>query len=455
MFRPSPMVRPLIAFFLSLLCAAAQQAGPAASAAAARTGSAPAVEPETPADSTRVTVLGYHDFSETQPETEMRIRTSKFRAQMTALRQAGATVISMDEFLAWKTGGKSIPAESVLITIDDGWRSVYTDAFPILKEFGYPFTLFLYKVYIEGGGKALTVDMIKEMMKHGATLGSHSVSHPYPSTYRAQQRRGERAFDAFLRKEFGESKRFIEAKFATSVTTFAYPGGFVMPEMEPIVDEFGYQALFTIQPGRITRDTDIRRLPRFMVLGTHDRIFALATAFAPAEEPADAGDGVVGALASLPPPAPHPVFPESGAIIEDRLPVIRADLSHAENLDPATLAMEVSGFGPVAAQFDPESHEYSWKVTRRLRQPTCQVVVTWQDHDGQAPPLPLRWQFRIDRVGSYLPATLPDDDTGDGPADEGPGSITGDRAEGMPADPLPASGEQHPPASPATRPPLP
>ena len=53
--------------------------------------------------------------------------------------------------------------------------------FPILKEFGYPYTLFLYKNYVDGGGKALTTPMIQEMINAGATIGSHSVSHPYPA----------------------------------------------------------------------------------------------------------------------------------------------------------------------------------------------------------------------------------------------------------------------------------
>ncbi len=50
-----------------------------------------------------------------------------------------------------------------LITMDDGWKSTYTDAYPILKEFGYPFTVFLYTNYIDGGTSALTSKMIKEM----------------------------------------------------------------------------------------------------------------------------------------------------------------------------------------------------------------------------------------------------------------------------------------------------
>ena len=123
------------------------------------------------------------------------------------------------------------PKNRVLITFDDGWKSVYTDAFPILKEFGYPFTLFLYKNYVDGGGKALTTPMIQEMIKAGATIGSHSVSHPYPITVKSFRKKGPDAYDAFLRKEMGESKRFLESKFAVKVTTYSYPGGFFTEEM--------------------------------------------------------------------------------------------------------------------------------------------------------------------------------------------------------------------------------
>jgi len=139
-------------FFASLLAsvlASAQEAVPAAAPSAATQPS------PVPDDATRVAVLGYHDFSEAQPETEMRMHTSKFRKQMETLRQLGITAISLEDFLAWKRGEKSLPEKCALITLDDGWKSVYTDAYPILKEFGYPFTLYLYKNYVDVGGKSL------------------------------------------------------------------------------------------------------------------------------------------------------------------------------------------------------------------------------------------------------------------------------------------------------------
>ncbi len=359
----------------------------------------PAVTPPAlPDDGVRVAILGYHEFSETAPESEMLIRTSKFRKQMEAIKALGLPVIPMADFQAWKRGEKDIADKSIVITVDDGWKATYTDAFPILKEFGYPFTVFLYKNYVDGGGKALTSPMIQEMMKHGASIGSHSVSHPYPGIVKAHRKKGAEAYDKFLRNEFGESKRFLEEKFGGRVITFAYPGGFHTEEMFPLADEFGYQSLFTVLPGKIRRSTDNRTLPRYIILGTHDRIFDLATGFNEVASNASFDSAVL-----APQSTPFPVKPEPGSMIDSRLPLITTDLATVADMDPKTLVMKVGGFGEVPAVFDEQSKSFSWQVNRRLRSPVCQVAVSWLDSKGKPPEVPLRWSFRIDPEAAYVP----------------------------------------------------
>jgi len=348
-------------------------------------------------DAVRVSILGYHDFSETDEETEMKIQTSKFRRQMEALQALGLKVVSMEDFQAWKRGEKSIPDKSVVITIDDGWKSVYDDAFPILREMGYPFTIFLYKNYVDGGGKALTIPMIEEMMKHGATVGSHAVSHPYPATVKKYRREGPDAFDKFLRDEMGESKRFLESKFGKAVTTYAYPGGFQTTEMFQLGEEFGYQQMFTVLPGKVHRDTLDHSIPRYVILGTHDHIFELATAFNDTSVGASNNDSGIAQR------TPYPVQPEAGAIIDQRLPLISADLSDAGPIDPESVSMKIGGFGQVPATFDAETGSISWQVNRHLRSQSCQVQITWKTPDGEPPAIPLRWNFRIDQEAAYVP----------------------------------------------------
>ena len=360
----------------------------------------PVVEPAIPDDGVRVSVIGYHDLAEGLPETAMRIHPSKFRKQMETIRRLGIRVISMEEFIGWKKNGSRIPEKALLITFDDGWKSVYTDAFPVLREFGYPYTLFLYQNYVDGGGRALTTPMIQEMIKAGGvSIGSHSVSHAYPMTVKSYRKKGAAIFDAYLRKEMGESKRFLEAKFPLKVASYAYPGGFFTEEMIQLGDEFGYACRFTVLPGKVKRSLPDATLPRYIIHGNYDKSFEIATSFN--EGQGMAGPGV--AAAGLVPTTPYPVQPEAGAIVNSRLPEISADLTAVENLDPATLSMKISGFGEVPASFVAGSRKFSWQVNRRLRQPACQVLVTWKDTTGKPVEPPLRWSFQIDRESAYLP----------------------------------------------------
>ena len=83
--------------------------------------------------------------------------------------------------------------------------------------------------------------------------------------------------------------------------------------------------------------------------------------------------------------------------------MISVDLANAENIDPASLRMQVAGFGEVPANYASEGKIFSWQVNRRLRQPVCQVLVTWKDSEGKATETPLKWSFQIDREATYLP----------------------------------------------------
>jgi peptidoglycan/xylan/chitin deacetylase (PgdA/CDA1 family) len=353
-------------------------------------------------DGVRVAVLGYHDIGENSPETEMRIHTSKFRSQMEKIKQSGIKVISMAEFTAWKKGESTLPAQSIMLTFDDGWKSVYTDAYPILNELNFPFTIFLYKDYVDGGSKALTIPMIEEMLGHGATIGSHSVSHPYPLTIKNYRKKGERIYDAYLRKELGESKYFLEAKFSVKVNSYAYPGGYHNEEMHKLAAEFSYDHLFTVIPGKIKRSHPDVTLPRYIVLGNYDKLFDQAISF---RDGAGSSALESSALFNLTETTPFPVTPEAGAIINSRLPEISVDLSSLQDFDPASLIMKVTGFGEVPAKFSAETRKLTWTVNRQIRQPVSQVVVTWKDLAGKSPESPLRWSFKIDLDAAYLPAS--------------------------------------------------
>ena len=344
-----------------------------------------------PREYTRVAVLGYHNFSKTKPVSRMLMRTSEFRQQMEYIRDVGLRVISMQEFLDWRLGNLQLPARCVLITLDDGWRSVYTDAYPILKEFGYPFTLFLYTKFLSGRGESMTPAMIREMQKHGATIGSHSTSHYYPKTWKeASDISDEAALNSMLEVELGESFKRLSSLFGP-IKTYCYPGGYITQPMIDKLPGYGYEAAFTVVPGKVTITEDVMQVRRYMVLGTDSSVFDNAMDFEPPDSPKRLQKKGSHKLSPTP---PFPVFPLPNSTSSADIPVISAQMSSLNNVDLSSVRMHVSGFGRVPAGVDSSTSTIRWVPPYRIYMPTLTVRLTWKSHDGSA--RKAEWFFHVD-----------------------------------------------------------
>jgi hypothetical protein len=124
-----------------------------------------------------VPVLSYHGFSKTTDDS-MTVTETAFEEQMRFLKQNGYRVITMKEFFDFLDFKRPIPRKSVVITIDDGWRSAYDIALPILKRYGYPATLFVYTDLIMRSNKTLTWEHVSELAGSGImTIQCHTKTH--------------------------------------------------------------------------------------------------------------------------------------------------------------------------------------------------------------------------------------------------------------------------------------
>lgn len=349
---------------------------------------------DVPRDQTRVAVLGYHNFSKTAPVTQMLMRTAEFRDQMEYLRRAGITVISMQEFLEWRLGTRTLPARCALITLDDGWKSVYTDAYPILKEYGYPFTLFLYTKYLHGRGDSLTPAQVREMQANGATVGSHSVSHLYPSSWKKADKQGAEAYAALVDAELGEAQKKLSELFGP-VNTYCYPGGYNTPGMLERMQGYGYVAAFTVIPGKVTSSTDALLIPRYMVFGNKSSIFRSAVDFRVAQLGAGVTSGASpGTLPSGTPPPPFEVSPKPHETVAPDFPAITAYMGDVAGVDISSVQMKVSGFGRVPAKMDKATRTLQWVLPCRIYMPDLSVHVSWRDTQGTSHKA--EWAFSID-----------------------------------------------------------
>lgn len=124
-----------------------------------------------------VTVLIYHRFGDDRYPTT-NVPTARFKEQMEYLKKNNYQVISLQEMVLSIKNRQPLPDRAVVITIDDGYKSVYDVAWPILKSYGYPFTVFLYVKATDKNYKdILSWSEVREMKAAGVDFQDHSYSH--------------------------------------------------------------------------------------------------------------------------------------------------------------------------------------------------------------------------------------------------------------------------------------
>ncbi|MCB1235839.1 MAG: polysaccharide deacetylase family protein [Verrucomicrobiae bacterium] len=349
----------------------------------------------------RVSVLGYHDFTEGKSTNDMIINIGDFREQMREIKDAELPVISMSQYLAWRRGEEDIPPRCVLITIDDGWKATHTLALPVLKEFGFPFTVFLYKNYVASGGRSMTLDEIRELMAAGCEVGSHSLSHQNMSQRRG---RGDAEYAEWIRSEVEDSHLFLKENFGpygNVLKVFAYPYGIYNDQVIAAAEKFGYEACFTVNGRKAVWEEEFSKVGRYMVYGNN---FAMAMDFGGGSvlssgkklmsEAKDDDGEVRGPLVTT--------WPEDGQTIVDRLPEVQMNVGQLEGVVADSIVMRVTGLGLVPHRYDPEKGVVSYQMPQRLRSDTCGVQVSFR-HAGNKETEVIAWNFKVDLLAGYLP----------------------------------------------------
>ena len=183
----------------------------------------------------RLPVLMYHAV-DPQPSL-ISIRPEMFAWQMSWLYYQGYQVISLGDLTGILAQGGAIPAATIVLTFDDGLESLYSYAYPVLAEYGFPATIFLVAGYCGGlnnwpsqpagvpGLRLLDWDQIRKMDQNKIEFGAHTISHP----------RLDQLSSTEAEKEIRDSKTKIEEQIGHTVTTFAYPYGRYTPQIKELV----------------------------------------------------------------------------------------------------------------------------------------------------------------------------------------------------------------------------
>jgi len=351
----------------------------------------------------QVLVFGWHRFVDKVRRPDTEITPQDFEKQMQELKDRGITVIGMQDLLAWKRGEKNIPPRCAVLTLDDGWKSQYEVGWPILKKFGYPFTLFIYTEGVRGGhfggGEAMTWEMLSEMRDAGVDIEAHSATHqdlrkPYDKV--AKKRLSPPEYEQWLQNEIVGSKQLLEQKLGIKVNCFAVPYGFYNEHIKEVCRNAGYEAIFTVYGQPITFNAPADSLGRYLMEANKPKVFTDAVKLIGTS----AGGAVAVAEVG---PANLSTQPADGETVRTALPLIKANLSRIGVIDPGSVQMRVSGLGIVPASYDPKTGTVAYQVTQKLRDKSCTVILSVKSEGKK---VEAHWTFGIDEGAAATSASV-------------------------------------------------
>jgi peptidoglycan/xylan/chitin deacetylase (PgdA/CDA1 family) len=166
-------------------------------------------------------ILTFHSLDERR--SLISLSPGVFRRVLKELHESGVRTLKLSEAVESLRNGAPLPPSSFVITFDDGYRSVYEVAYPILRDLGMSAI-----VYLTVGTKAavgrlpslegqpmLSWGEIREMRQNGIDFGAHTCTHPDLTGLS----------DALVEAEVRDSKDIIEHALGRPVSSFAYPFG--------------------------------------------------------------------------------------------------------------------------------------------------------------------------------------------------------------------------------------
>lgn len=203
-----------------------------------------------------IAILEYHHIREFSDKHDganyyTSVAPDLFEKQLKALKKAGYTSISPEDYRQ----GKATP-KSIIFTFDDGDADAYTVAYPLLKKYGYSGVFYLIYDFLDSPDY-MTKDQAREMAANGMIIGSHTLVHTDFTKVSSD----------IARIQLSESKTKIEALIGKPVTDFCYPFGGVAGDSAQLVQEAGYLTAVTTAPPKNKGMFDnLETLPRIAVV---------------------------------------------------------------------------------------------------------------------------------------------------------------------------------------------
>lgn len=209
----------------------------------------------------KVPVLMYHHILKEKDKNgsnTLIVTEEEFSRQMNYLHENGYTAITVLELERFLEGTLKLPKKSVLLTFDDGYKSSYLYAYPILKKYGFRAAVALIPKEMPKAPEAFNPSRLNYLSWQEALAGQdvfEYINHTFSHTSMK---------NISYSSAYGEIKKvenLLESKY------FVYPIGHTSEASLRALKALKYQLAFTTRSGLVTTESNRLRLPRQRVNG--------------------------------------------------------------------------------------------------------------------------------------------------------------------------------------------
>lgn len=181
-----------------------------------------------------------------------------FEEHLRWIKEQGYETVTLEDLILALQTGYQLPPKPIIITLDDGYRDAYTNAYPLLVKYGMKATVFVItRLLDENNINFVTWEMAQEMSAHGIEIESHSVNHYDMSTLSEES----------ILRELRDSRLAIEKHINKDVRFICYPSGEYDEEVIALLPEAGYWAGTTTSQGIDHSSSNPWELTRVRVRG--------------------------------------------------------------------------------------------------------------------------------------------------------------------------------------------
>ncbi|PKN13068.1 MAG: hypothetical protein CVU69_03465 [Deltaproteobacteria bacterium HGW-Deltaproteobacteria-4] len=207
----------------------------------------------------------YHRFGDNRyPSTN--ISLADFSAQMRYLRDHDYRVMRAGEVIALLREKKSLPPKTVVLTVDDAYKTFKSGAMPILRRYGFPVTLFVNTDSV-GRKDSLDWDELRELVLEGVEIGNHTATHRSLAVQPAKESVSD--FRQRLHTDLDRAQQVLIRELGITPQLFAYPYGEYSLLAQEIVEEYGFLAAFAQYSGVIEKNNPLFALARTPLAGPY------------------------------------------------------------------------------------------------------------------------------------------------------------------------------------------